>query len=64
METVLFDKSADIGYQWLRNRDQGIAPTEHSAPCGSDAFVVPHLTLGEGKSGTLGDKKWYRSLIS
>gem|GEM_PF-5127605 len=24
----------------LRNRDLGIAPTEHPAPCGSDAFVA------------------------
>jgi hypothetical protein len=47
----------------LRNRDLGIAPTEHPAPCGSDAFVVPHLTLGEGKPGTLSNKKGYRGLI-
>ena len=30
--------------------------------CGSDAFVVPHLTLGEGESGPLSCLCLFRSL--
>jgi aspartyl/asparaginyl beta-hydroxylase (cupin superfamily) len=57
LETVLFDKSADIEHQWLRNRDEGVAPTRGRMLCGSD----PQIAIS--KSGTLGDKKWYRGLI-
>ena len=50
---MLFDKSADIGYQWLRYRDLGIAPTELPVICGSDAYVAIFEAIAAQKTASL-----------